>query len=297
MIEAQPSRTALRVALRRAAHQLVDAEPLVFRDPFATRIIGPEAAAELQHTPKAERKPYSAAMRSWMVARARFAEDVLAATAQNYLAPMQYLVLGAGLDTFALRNPFSHVTVYEVDHPATQAWKRQRLSAAALHLPSNAHLVPVNFEQQSLRDELTNAGFRFDQPTVTAWLGVVPYLTAGAFVATCNVLGQGAPGSAVVFDYSQPREVLSPTEQLMLDSLSARVAQAGEPFQLFFTPQTLAAELHRHGMKVFEDLGSQELTARFFAHREDGLGLRGGGGRLCHAVVAAGQAGHASGTH
>src|SRR5579875_2390979 len=128
MIKAQPSRTALRVALRRAAHQLVDAQPLVFPDPFAVSIMGKEAGDELRRTPASARKPFSAAMRSWMVARARFAEDVLAQTAGAEPGPLQYLVLGAGLDTFALRNPYLHVTVFEVDHPATQAWKRERLA-------------------------------------------------------------------------------------------------------------------------------------------------------------------------
>lgn len=285
MIAAQPSRTALRVALRRAAHQLVDAEPLVFRDPYATRIIGAEAAAELKRTPAAERKPYSAAMRSWMVARARFAEDVLAETVARHADAVQYLVLGAGLDTFALRNPYPNVTVFEVDHPATQAWKLERLQAAGLVLPATAHLVAVDFETQSLRQQLLHAGFRMETPTVTGWLGVVPYLTPDAFAATCRVLGRFAPGSAAIFDYSQPREVLHPVEQLMHDSLSARVAQAGEPFQLFFTPMTLAAALEVHGLAVAEDLGSAELTARYFAGRADGLGLRGSAGRLCHAVV------------
>ncbi len=285
MIQAQPSRTALRVALRRAAHQLVDHEPLVFRDPFATRIIGPETAEELRRTPNAERKPYSAAMRSWMVARARFAEDILAQTVEQHPGTLQYLVLGAGLDTFALRNPFPNVRVFEVDHPATQAWKRNRLQAAALTLPESAQLVPVDFEQQSLSHQLLQANFDTDILTVTAWLGVVPYLTAEAFATTCQVLGRFAPGSAVIFDYSQPREVLPPREQLMQDSLAARVAQAGEPFHLYFTPQTLATQLKRHNLAVAEDLGSPELTARYFAHRTDGLGLRGTAGRLCHAEV------------
>ena len=282
MIAAQPSRTALRVALRRAAHQIVDAPPLVFPDPFAIPIVGPEAAAELRRTPAAERKPFSAAMRSWMVARARFAEDILATAAAEH-PQGQYLVLGAGLDTFALRNPYANVRVFEVDHPATQAWKRERLAAAQLTPSAGTALVPVDFETQSLRQELLHAGFDLTLPTVTAWLGVVPYLTPEAFAASCRVLGRFAPGSQVIFDYSQPREVLPPVEQLMHDSLNARVAQAGEPFQLFFTPQALAEELGRSDLLVRQDLGSADLNARYFAGRPDGLGLRGTAGRLCHA--------------
>lgn len=284
MIAAQASRTALRVALRRAAHQLVDAPPLVFEDPFAVPIVGPEALAELQRTLPADRRPFSASLRAWMVARARFAEDVLTAAVRGQDA-RQYLVLGAGLDTFALRNPFPHLQVFEVDHPATQAWKRERLAAAGLGIPHNAYLVPVDFESQSLERELLRAGFQPSQPAVTAWLGVVPYLTPEAFGATCRFLGQLPAGSAVVFDYGQPREALPPVEQLMHDSLSARVAQAGEPFQLFFTPEALRRELLCHGLAVVEDGGGAELNARYFRHRSDGLQVRGTAGRLCHARV------------
>lgn len=283
MQEARPSRTALRVAMRRAAHQLVDAEPLIFRDPFALRVLDKDAVEELKRTPDAERRPYSAAMRSWVTVRARVAEDTLHETVET-LGATQYLILGAGLDTFALRNPYPHVRVFEVDFPATQAWKQERLRDAGLPLPPTAKLVPVDFERQSLRDELQRAGFLFSEPTVTAWLGVSMYLTATAFAGTCEQLGELPSGSSVVFDYSQPREVLPAIEQQMHDSLASRVAQAGEPFQLFFTPDTLATELARHRLAVSNDWSGADLNARFFAGRSDGLGLRGSGARLCRAV-------------
>jgi methyltransferase (TIGR00027 family) len=171
-----------------------------------------------------------------------------------------------------------------VDHPATQAWKQQMLNAAGIVVPQTAHFVAVDFEQDSLRAKLAAAGFDFAQPAVTAWLGVVPYLTQEAFRATLRVLGRFAAGSAVVFDYAQPREVLPLQERLMLDSLSARVAMAGEPFQLFFTPEQLAEELEWLGLRVVEDLDGASLTARYFAGRKDGLMLRGKGGRMCVAA-------------
>lgn len=274
----------MRVALRRAAHQRVDAAPLVFADPFAIAILGPEGREELRRTPDAARRPHSAAMRSWVVARARYAEDSLAEAARRHAA-LQYLLLGAGLDTFALRNPYAHVRVFEVDHPATQAWKRERLQTAGLHPRPGSTLLPVNFETQSLAVELRAGGFQWTVPTLVAWLGVVPYLSAAAFEQTCRSLGTLAPGSGLIFDYGQPREVLTPVEQLMHDSLAARVAQAGEPFQLFFTPADLAATLCRYGFNVAEDLGSADLNSRYFARRTDGLQLRGSAGRLCHAVL------------
>lgn len=284
MHEARPSRTALRVAMRRAAHQLHDARPLVFDDPFAVPILPPDARAELQRTPSASRKPFSAALRSFMVCRARFAEDVLAAGVRDQCV-RQALILGAGLDTFALRNPYPNVHVFEVDHPATQSWKRELLTTSKLPIPDALTFVPVDFERHSLRQQLLHAGFDFTIPTATTWLGVVPYLTPEAFAATARVLGRLPAGSSLVFDYSQPREVLSFTEQLMLDSLSARVALAGEPFQIFFTPQSLAEELPRYDLTVVEDLDSDALNARYFTNRTDGLHLRGKAGRLCHAEV------------
>ncbi len=284
MHEAKPSRTALRVALRRAAHQVHDEPPLVFNDPLAVRILGPVHAEELNRTPSGSLKPFSAGIRAWMVARARFAEDVLAAAVREHSA-RQYLVLGAGLDTFAYRNPFPGVRVFEVDHPATQAWKRGLLADADIAPPSGMTFVPVDFEKQSLAAELEHAGFDCKKLTVTAWLGVVPYLTPEAFAATVKLLGSFAQGSAAVFDYSQPREMLPHVEQLMHDSLSERVALAGEPFQLFFTPHHLAQQLAAAGIAVVEDLGSAELTERYFTGRSDGLGLRGKAARLCHAEV------------
>ena len=285
MIEAQPSRTALRVALRRAAHQLCDKKPLVFEDPLAVPILGPEFREELNRTPDADRRPFSAALRAFMVVRARLAEDTLARGAAEH-GVRQYLVLGAGLDTFAYRNPHAQVRVFEVDHPATQAWKRERLEAAGIAIPDNVTLVPVDFERQRLAEELLAAGFDAKVPTVTAWLGVAPYLTLEAFRDTTELLGSFAPGSAVVFDYSQPREALPPVEKLMLDSLSSRVALAGEPFRLFFTPDALERELKLAGLAVVEDLDGPALTKKLLDGRKDGLHLRGQAGRICVARVA-----------
>lgn len=283
MHEANPSRTALRVALRRAAHQIHDVKPLVFDDPLAVRILGKEFQEELKRTPKASRQPYSAAMRAWMVGRARLAEDTLAAGVRE-LGVRQYVVLGAGLDTFSCRNTYEDVRVFEVDHPATQAWKMTMLAEAGIVPPDTAKFVAVDFEKDSLRETLREAGFDEGVATVTAWLGVVPYLTAEAFRATLRVLGRFKADSEVVFDYAQPREVLAEREQLMQDSLRARVAQAGEPFQLFFTPERLEQELDGLGMRVVEDVDGETITGRYFAGRTDGLVLRGKAGRVCVAA-------------
>ena len=169
-------------------------------------------------------------------------------------------------------------------NPATQAWKMQMLAAAKIVPPESATFVAVDFEVDSLQAKLRTAGFNERATTVTAWLGVVPYLTLEAFQATVRLLGRFAEGSPVVFDYAQPREVLPERERLMRDSMSARVAAAGEPFQLFFTPESLAAELELAGMRVVEDLDGEAMTARYFVGRQDGLLLRGKGGRMCVAA-------------
>ena len=279
---AAPSRTALRVALRRAAHQLVDADPLVFPDPLALPILGSTYAHELQRTPTRTDRPHSHALRAFIVARSRFAEDTLASAVAQGVS--QYVLLGAGLDTFALRNPYPGMRVFEVDHPATQAWKREMLQAASLHLPASASLVPVDFERQEIAGELLRAGFDQGERTVFASLGVTPYLTLFAFRANVALVAGCAAGSGIVLDYGQPRRVLSPTEQMAHDSLASRVALAGEPFQLFFTPEEMRAELR--AFAEVEDLGREELNQRYFADRSDRLKIQGSAGRLLHAATA-----------
>ena len=270
MQEAIPSRTALRVALRRAAHQTVDS-PLIFEDPLAVRILGKAAQDEIARTPDSDRRPFSASMRAYLVARSRYAEDQLAAA---YAAGIrQYCLLGAGLDTFSYRNPHPDLHVFEVDHPATQSWKREMLTQANITIPSQTTFVPIDFERQSLAEELARHTFDFHQPCFFAWLGVVPYLTLEAFRATISVIAQMPATSGVTFDYGLPRESLPPLERLAHDSLASRVAQAGEPFQLFFRPEEVLTELT--AFSRIEDLDTLAIRARFFDHRQDGLSFRG----------------------
>ena len=193
----------------------------------------------------------------------------------------QYVLLGAGLDTFAHRNPYPSLRVFEVDHPATQQWKRELLPASHLPAPANLTYVPVDFERQSLPAQLRAAGFDSSAPTFFAWLGVVPYLTREAFRATLAFIASQPPSTGVVFDYAQPREALPPREQLAFDSLASRVHLAGEAFQLFFTPAKVAAELA--AFYDLEDLGSPEINERYFANRTDGLRVMGTAGRLVSA--------------
>jgi methyltransferase (TIGR00027 family) len=279
MQAATPSRTALRVALRRAAHQLYDAPPLVLDDPIAVPILGEAYAEELRRTPTRPDRPFSIGLRAFLVARSRYAEDMLArAVAQGVT---QYVLLGAGLDTFAHRNPYPQLRVFEVDHPATQQWKRELLAAGSLPAPRNLTYAPVDFENQTLAEQLRASGFDFASPTFFAWLGVVPYLTRDAFRSTIGFIAAQPTGSGVVLDYGQPRSALPFLEKLAHDSLAARVQLAGEPFKLFFTPPEIAAELT--AFSKIEDLGSIEINARYFANRTDNLKLLGSAGRFLSA--------------
>jgi methyltransferase (TIGR00027 family) len=279
MQAATPSRTALRVALRRAAHQLFDAAPLVLDDPIAVPILGDTYAEELRRTPTRPDRPFSVGLRAFLVARSRYAEDTLAqAVAQGVT---QYVLLGAGLDTFAHRNPYPQLHVFEVDHPATQQWKQELLQTGNLPAPTNLTYTPVDFERQSLAEQLRNTGFNTNAPAFFAWLGVVPYLTLPAFRSTIDFISAQAPGTGLILDYGQPRSVLPFLEQLAHDSLASRVQLAGEPFQLFFTPAEIASELDR--FRTVEDLGSREINARYFTNRTDSLKVLGSAGRLLSA--------------
>ncbi len=185
----------------------------------------------------------------------------------------QYVVLGAGLDTFAYRNPFPALRVFEVDFPATQEWKRTMLAEAGIALPAGLTFVPLDFEHRTLAEGLAEAGFDLRRPAFSGWLGVVPYLTLAAFRATLGDLAQLPSGSAVSFDYALPPETLSPAGRTAFDALANRVAAAGEPFQLFFTPDELASELERARFQRIEQLDYEQINERYFKQRADGLKL------------------------
>lgn len=268
------------VASRRAAHQLVDDDPKVLNDPIAVPILGPEFFAD----PERHVDPRSRAFRAWMVARSRYAEDNLAVAVAAGVA--QYVVLGAGLDTFAYRNPFAGLHVFEVDVPHMQAWKRGKLAAAGIAEPANLKFIPLDFENQTLAAALTEAGMDVGRPVFFSWLGVIPYLTLGAFRTTLDLIAAMPPGSGLAFDYSLDYEELSPRLRAAAKSLAARVAAAGEPFQLFFRSAQMENELYSAGFQRIEQLDSIDLNERYFSNRTDGLGLfEEGLGKLASAWV------------
>jgi methyltransferase (TIGR00027 family) len=287
MRQAKPSRTAFRVAIRRAAHQIFDT-PRVLDDPLAVRIIGAEYAARIKAGVAENSGVFSKSLRAFLVARSRYAEDELSRAVSAGIR--QYVVLGAGLDTFAYRNPHAPTSsqtnglrVFEVDHPATQEWKRERLRAAEINIPPETVFVPVDFERETVADCLRRARFATQEKAFFSWLGVTPYLTDRAFAATMDFIASMPSGSGVVFDYAVPRASLKLLERLAFDRISARVSAAGEPFQLFFNPQELHERLRGVGFTHLEDLGVEEINARYFRPRADKLRVRGALGRLISA--------------
>ena len=273
------SRTAFRVAMRRAAHQLLD-QPCVLQDPIAVPLLGPRFAMDLTR----ETNPVARAFRAFMAVRSRFAEDRLAEAIAK--GTTQYVILGAGLDTFAYRNPFDGLRVFEVDFPATQEWKRELLAEASISLPKSLTFIPLDFEHKLLSEGLAEAGVDPEIPTFFGWLGVAPYLTRDAFRETIGVVARFAKGSAVIFDYALSPELLSPQRREAFEALSARVAAAGEPFRIFFTPHELEVELRHAGFGKVEQLDSQQLNERYFQGRLDGLALPSEGlGMLAAAWV------------
>ena len=277
----QPSRTAVRVALRRAAHQLLDA-PLVFDDPLALQMIGKEVATAMRNDPaRFEVQLGAKTLRAFLAVRSRIAEDALA---RSVAAGMrQYVVLGAGMDTYAYRQQVPGLRVFEVDQPDTQAWKRMRLTEVGLAEPASLTFVPVDFERQSLTDELVRAGLDIAQPVFFSWLGVTPYLTNAAVFGTCEaVAAMARVGGGITFDYAVPVESLNVFQRAAFAVLAKRVEAAGEPFVSFFDTEPLRARLLTMGFAVVRDRGPDAINEKYFADRADGLSV----GPMGHVMTA-----------
>ena len=246
----EPSRTALMIARQRAAHQLLD-HGAILDDPFAMKILREDERDVLQF---ATAHPLASIGRLFTAARSRIAEDALSGAVERGVR--QIVILGAGLDTFALRNPHGalEIRIYEVDHPATQAWKRERLAEAQIALPPWLILVPVDFEREDVGEKLAAAGFRQRSPAFFTWLGVVPYLTEDAIGRTLDYLSS-IPNSEVVFDYMEPPEAFSGELRQLEKERTEQLKKMGERSMSRFEPAAMAAMLRSHGFGAIEDIG------------------------------------------
>lgn len=276
----EPSRSALKVASLRAVHQLLD-EPLVFPDPIALPLLGASAEAALRDDPFVLNDPMSRGLRAALVVRSRFVEDELARCVAAGVR--QYVLLGAGLDTFSYRNPYNDegLRVFEVDHPGTQRWKQQLLAEASIDVLASLTFVPVDFERDDLDDALRQAGFRADQAACVSWMGVTMYLTAEAVLRTLGTVAGFAAGSCLCFDYRVPATMLNPIERVVSDVMEQQIAALGEPWLSTFDPTQLQSQLLELGFSSAESATADDLNRRYFARRKDGLRTGGGVRIMC----------------
>jgi methyltransferase (TIGR00027 family) len=238
--EGEPSRTAWGAAVHRAVHPLLD-EPVLFDDPLALPILGVDRETLLADAPRESR------LRRFVALRHRFADQTLAAAYER--GTRQCVVLGAGLDTIAYRNPHPDLRVFEVDAPATQTWKRERLAEAGIE--PVATCVNVDFERDALMERLVDAGFDASAPAVFVWLGVVPYLTREAVRTTLTAIG-AVPGAEVVLDH--PGTDRDEAGEERLRRLAERVAAVGEELMPAWAPGEMTQLLHEVGFTEVDEL-------------------------------------------
>ncbi len=260
------SRTALASAYLRAAHQILDARPLILDDPVALILLGPGAEKRIKGTIGRYMTPEAKALRSHVVLRSRYTEDRLRLSILRGVS--QYVIVGAGFDTFALRQPAwaTHLKIIEMDHRDTQDLKRANILAAGIPVPSNVVFVDINFESESLEEGLTRNSVRNDEPTFFSWLGVTMYLTEPAIDATLQCMAKYLSGSEAVISFRQP----SPAPTFQSSQLAERVSEAGEPFVSLFTPEDFKNKLRGAGFAQVEFL-TPEISARYFRDGENSL--------------------------
>ncbi|MGH7619757.1 MAG: class I SAM-dependent methyltransferase [Gemmatimonadaceae bacterium] len=255
--------------------------PLVFADPLAVLIVGRDAVRELETNPARFGGPTGTSLRGFLAVRSRVAEDALAAAVAR--GGRQYVVVAAGLDTFAYRNPYSDLRVFEVDHPATQAWKRERLRDVGIAEPPSATYVAADLSKRDLGESLRAAGFDDHAPAFFGWLGTVPYLEPETVDAALRSMAAlSSRGGGVVFDYTAPPIGLTPERQASWDAFTERVRAIGEPIRSALDPAGLTADLLGMGFTGAQDMDGPALTARYFAGRTDGLSVSG----LGHVMLA-----------
>jgi methyltransferase (TIGR00027 family) len=263
--DAGPSRTALLTAVARDLHR-EEPPPLVLDDTLALQLAG-EQGLLLRDRLRAEvRDDDLLAFSRWVCVRSRYAEDIVERQAGTGVR--QYVILGAGLDTFAYRRLDPDLRVFEVDHPATQAWKQRRLAELGVAIPDNLVFVPVDFEGQGLGPALEDAGFSFHEPAVFSWLGVTMYLTPDAIDQTLSAIAHGAAGTCVVLTYNQPDSVLDEHAVRVTSAMRSIAAGFGEPFVTLFTPHEIDALLREHGFDEMEHIGRDEARARYFCGQQ-----------------------------
>lgn len=277
-----PKPSALRVAVLRAAHQLLDC-PLIFEDCLALPILGADVEAALRNDPSQCDIARFRGFRASLVLRSRVAEDQWAQQLDRGVR--QYVILGAGLDTYAYRNANHRpYRIFEVDLPDMVQWKRECLRAAGIHEPDSLTFVSTDFEHASLAGSLEQAGFDPDAPAFFSWLGVTMYLDEESIMHTLRFIASLAPGSGIVFDYAVHPDRLPSREQQVMERLDKRMADGGEPWKTHLDPAVLVGMLRALGFTDVDDLGPEEVNALYASGRTDGL-RKGALTRIIRATV------------
>lgn len=264
-----PDHTAVRTALWRALHVEIDAPPHVLDDTVGLRLVDPPP--DWRERPDMD-PAFSAAMRAAIVARARVVDDLVAAAVARGVD--QFVVLGAGLDTFAERRPdlMATVRVFEIDQPETQAWKQRRLVESGIGVPAGLTFVPVDFETgEPWWAALVAAGFDPGRPAVVASTGVTMYLTRAAIEATLGELARLAPGSSLAMTFLRPAELLAPADRVGFEIAERGARVSGTPWLSLFGPDEFVALVRDAGFADVEYVSADDTTARYFAGRADGL--------------------------
>ncbi|MFE2873315.1 class I SAM-dependent methyltransferase [Embleya sp. NPDC059259] len=269
----QPSRTALMAAAARAAHLLVDSSPPIFADTLARCFLGPGADELLGYHRSFGDHPILAGARTSAVTRSRYTEDRLAALVRRGVD--QYVILGAGLDSFAYRSPLAaQVRVFEVDQPATQEWKRDLLAETGTKVSPSTAFVPVDFEQDSVRSLvplLTRAGFDAGRPALVGWLGVTMYLTPDAIGQTLEAVGTLAPGTELVVEHLLPHDLRDELGRAYAESVMAAAAEQGEPWRTFLSALQMDTLLREHRLQPVESVDQRDAIDSAGWERTDPL--------------------------
>jgi methyltransferase (TIGR00027 family) len=271
-----PSRTAVLTATLRAAHYLFDGAPKILTDPFARDFAGFASDEEVRKALDALALRDLSRLRTAFAVRSRYAEDELSVAIQHGIS--QYIILGAGLDSFAYRCPdlMRALHVYEVDHPATQSWKRARLRELGIKSPPTLRHVPLDFEEATLISGLAAGGVNRNAKAFFSWLGVTQYLPRDVVLNTLREIASAtAPGTELVVQFIVPAATLSPDEGNLVTAAAAAAASMGEPWLSFFDPEDLETNMTAIGFEQIVHFGSEEATERYLIGRSDGLRLPG----------------------
>jgi methyltransferase (TIGR00027 family) len=263
-----PSRTAVVTAVARALYR-DEPGPAIFEDDLALALAGTQGAVLAKRFRTELPRWQVLAFCRWVRVRSRFTEDLVETAISGGVE--QYVILGAGLDSFAYRHRalMERVRVFEVDHPASQSWKQDRLRDLGTEVPDNLVFVPVDFERQTLREALFGAGFDFARTAVFSWIGVTMYLTLDAIEATLATISQCRPGSQVAFTYNQPQHVLDDISLQVTRTFQAIATELGEPFVSFFVPHEIESLVRTHGFDDIVDFGPQEALSAWFEGATD----------------------------